>query len=194
MTPGIYIGVLGGDLVEGGTNNRVEDLLNLDVTPNTDKIIVGYIGNNTLPSKFKQIKDSQNQFSILLSFLSGTMVILLLRFDKRITDFAEEKFQMDGIQVKTRLMVTKMSDKEISLKESSIGVTKNLSYGMVVWSTGIGTHPVIMDFMKQIGQVAAQQGKYLAKWNASRNLKVHLELENKGNTKSQYKSWNLSDY
>ncbi|CAA2984696.1 External alternative NAD(P)H-ubiquinone oxidoreductase B2, mitochondrial [Olea europaea subsp. europaea] len=27
-----------------------------------------------------------------------------------------------------------------------------LRYGMVVWSTGIGTRPVIMDFMKQIGR------------------------------------------
>ena len=26
-------------------------------------------------------------------------------------------------------------------------------YGMAVWSTGIGTRPIIMDFMKQVGQV-----------------------------------------
>ena len=26
-------------------------------------------------------------------------------------------------------------------------------YGMAVWSTGIGTRPFIVDFMKQIGQV-----------------------------------------
>lgn len=31
-----------------------------------------------------------------------------------------------------------------------------LRYGMVVWSTGIGTRPVIMDFMKQIGRVISQ--------------------------------------
>ncbi|GKG00350.1 putative NADH:ubiquinone reductase, partial [Tanacetum coccineum] len=66
-----------------------------------------------------------------------------------------QKFQRDGIQVKTGSMVTKVSDKEISLKERSTGETKNLPYGMVVWSTGIGTRPVITDFMKQIGQVAS---------------------------------------
>jgi NADH:ubiquinone reductase (non-electrogenic) len=27
-------------------------------------------------------------------------------------------------------------------------------YGMAVWSTGIGTRPFVVDFMKQIGQVA----------------------------------------
>ncbi|PWA73161.1 NAD(P)H dehydrogenase B4 [Artemisia annua] len=77
---------------------------------------------------------------------------ILSIFDKRITDFAEKKFQRDGIQVKTGSMVTKVTDKEISLKERSTGETKNLPYGMVVWSTGIGTRPVIMEFMKQIGQ------------------------------------------
>ncbi|KAI3812236.1 hypothetical protein L1987_16943 [Smallanthus sonchifolius] len=77
---------------------------------------------------------------------------ILNMFDKRITDFAEEKFQRDGIEVKTGSMVVKVSDKSISLKERSSGETKNLPYGMVVWSTGIGTRPVIMDFMKEIGQ------------------------------------------
>ncbi|XP_076888998.1 external alternative NAD(P)H-ubiquinone oxidoreductase B2, mitochondrial-like [Bidens hawaiensis] len=77
---------------------------------------------------------------------------ILNMFDKRITAFAEEKFKRDGIQVKTGSMVVKVTDKAISLKERSTGETKSLPFGMVVWSTGIGTRPVIMDFMKQIGQ------------------------------------------
>ncbi|XP_076953813.1 external alternative NAD(P)H-ubiquinone oxidoreductase B4, mitochondrial-like [Bidens hawaiensis] len=77
---------------------------------------------------------------------------ILNMFDKRITAFAEEKFQGDGIDVKTGSMVVKVSDKSISLKERATGETKDLPYGMVVWSTGIGTRPVVMDFMKQIGQ------------------------------------------
>ncbi|KAL8254143.1 hypothetical protein R6Q59_032364 [Mikania micrantha] len=77
---------------------------------------------------------------------------ILNMFDKRITAFAEEKFQRDGIEVKTGSMVVKVTDKAISLKERSSGETRTLPYGMVVWSTGIGTRPVIMDFMKQIGQ------------------------------------------
>lgn len=77
----------------------------------------------------------------------------LCRFDKRITVFAEEKFQRDGIDLKTGSLVTKVSDKEISTKERATGQNVSIPYGMVVWSTGIGTRPVIMDFMKQIGQV-----------------------------------------
>jgi uncharacterized membrane protein (DUF106 family) len=32
-------------------------------------------------------------------------------------------------------------------------------YGMAVWSAGIGTRPVIMDFMQQIGQVVESHFK-----------------------------------
>ncbi|KAK9284719.1 hypothetical protein L1049_023896 [Liquidambar formosana] len=49
-------------------------------------------------------------------------------------------------------MVVKVTDKEISTKERGTGEILSVPYGMVVWSTGIGTRPVIMDFMKQIGQ------------------------------------------
>lgn len=75
------------------------------------------------------------------------------RFDKRITAFAEGKFKRDGINVKTGSMVVKVAGKEISTKEMKSGQISTMPYGMAVWSTGIGTRPVIMDFMKQIGQV-----------------------------------------
>ncbi|MCD7472363.1 External alternative NAD(P)H-ubiquinone oxidoreductase B3, mitochondrial [Datura stramonium] len=77
---------------------------------------------------------------------------ILNMFDKRITAFAEEKFARDGIQLKTGSMVVKVSDREISTKERSTGQTVTIPYGMCVWATGIGSRPVILDFMKQIGQ------------------------------------------
>lgn len=39
------------------------------------------------------------------------------------------------------------------MKAKAQGEISSIPYGMVVWSTGIGTRPVIMDFMEQIGQV-----------------------------------------
>nr|GMD11443.1 external alternative NAD(P)H-ubiquinone oxidoreductase B2, mitochondrial-like [Ipomoea batatas] len=78
---------------------------------------------------------------------------VLNMFDKRITAFAEEKFKRDGIDVKTGSMVVKVSDSEISTKDAKRGEVTSTPYGMVVWSTGIGIRPVIMDFMKEIGQV-----------------------------------------
>jgi NADH:ubiquinone reductase (non-electrogenic) len=49
-------------------------------------------------------------------------------------------------------MVMKVSENEILTKERVSGTTSGIPYGMVVWSTGIGTRPVVLDFMKQIGQ------------------------------------------
>ncbi|KAL3624944.1 hypothetical protein CASFOL_031612 [Castilleja foliolosa] len=90
--------------------------------------------------------------AVKITLLEATDHILNM-FDKRITAFAEEKFKRDGIDVKTGAMVLNVSDKEISTKElKNGGAISSMPYGMVVWSTGIGTRPVIMDFMKQIGQ------------------------------------------
>ncbi|CAM8991574.1 hypothetical protein QQ045_006739 [Rhodiola kirilowii] len=77
---------------------------------------------------------------------------ILNMFDKRITAFAEDKFKRDGIDVRLGSMVVKVSDKEISTREVKNGEVSSVPYGMVVWSTGIGTRPVIMDFMKQVNQ------------------------------------------
>ena len=79
---------------------------------------------------------------------------ILNMFDKRITAFAEEKFQRDGIDLKTKSMVVGVTADEISTKERGSGEVVSEPYGMVVWSTGIGSRPVIKDFMHQIGQVS----------------------------------------
>lgn len=39
------------------------------------------------------------------------------------------------------------------MKVKSKGEVCSVPHGLVVWSTGIGTRPVVSDFMKQIGQV-----------------------------------------
>ncbi|KAL2495125.1 External alternative NAD(P)H-ubiquinone oxidoreductase B2 [Forsythia ovata] len=103
--------------------------------------------NEDLVKLYPKAKDS-----VKITLLEATDHILNM-FDKRITAFAEEKFQRDGIDVKTGAMVVKVSDKEISTKEvKNGGNVSSMPYGMAVWSTGIGTRPVIMDFMTQIGQ------------------------------------------
>ncbi|XP_051125724.1 external alternative NAD(P)H-ubiquinone oxidoreductase B2, mitochondrial-like [Andrographis paniculata] len=88
---------------------------------------------------------------VKITLLEATDHILNM-FDKRITEFAEKKFGRDGINLKFGSMVTKVTEKDISIKERSSGQNVNIPYGMVVWSTGIATRPVVMDFMKQIGQ------------------------------------------
>lgn len=63
------------------------------------------------------------------------------------------KFARDGIHVQTGCRVVSVSDKEITVKVKSTGETCSVPHGLVVWSTGIGTRPVVRDFMEQIGQV-----------------------------------------
>ncbi|XP_066375930.1 external alternative NAD(P)H-ubiquinone oxidoreductase B1, mitochondrial-like [Miscanthus floridulus] len=77
---------------------------------------------------------------------------ILNMFDERIAAFAEQKFQRDGIEVCTGFRVIKVSDDLITMKSKSAGNEVSVPYGMAVWSAGIGTRPVIMDFMQQIGQ------------------------------------------
>jgi NADH:ubiquinone reductase (non-electrogenic) len=101
--------------------------------------------NEDIVKLYPQVKDL-----VKITLLEAGGHILNM-FDKRITAFAEEKFQRDGIELKTGSMVVKVSDTEISTKERS-GEISSMPYGMVVWSTGIATRPLIMDFMKQIGQ------------------------------------------
>ncbi|CAN4117497.1 unnamed protein product [Withania somnifera] len=77
---------------------------------------------------------------------------ILNTFDERISSFAEQKFQRDGIEVLTGCRVNSVSDHFIYMKVKSSGEHVEVPYGMVVWSTGIGTRPFVKDFMKQVGQ------------------------------------------
>ncbi|CAK9135023.1 unnamed protein product [Ilex paraguariensis] len=77
---------------------------------------------------------------------------ILNTFDERISSFAEQKFQRDGIDVLTGCRVVSVSDKLINLKVKSTGVDTSIPHGMVLWSTGVGTRPVVKDLMQQIGQ------------------------------------------
>ncbi|KAH7294665.1 hypothetical protein KP509_27G012100 [Ceratopteris richardii] len=77
---------------------------------------------------------------------------ILNTFDERISQFAELKFQRDGIEVKTGSRVLEIKDNAIVTKDKATGQITEVPYGMVVWSTGIGTRPLVSDLMKKIGQ------------------------------------------
>ncbi|KAK7263615.1 hypothetical protein RJT34_31208 [Clitoria ternatea] len=77
---------------------------------------------------------------------------ILNMFDERISSFAETKFTRDGIEVQTGCRVVSVNDKEITMKVKSTGEVYSVPHGLIVWSTGISTLPVIRDFMEEIGQ------------------------------------------
>ena len=75
--------------------------------------------------------------------------------------FAQTKFQRDGIELSTGFRVIKVSDDSITVKCKSYGVETLVPYGMAIWSAGIGTRPVITDFMNQVDQVVKSESKLL---------------------------------
>lgn len=77
---------------------------------------------------------------------------ILNTYDSRISTFAEQKFTRDGIDVHTGCRVLSVSDKALNMKNKSSGDIVSVPRGMVVWSTGVSTRPVVKDFMNQIGQ------------------------------------------
>ncbi|KAE8689500.1 External alternative NAD(P)H-ubiquinone oxidoreductase B1 [Hibiscus syriacus] len=102
--------------------------------------------NEDVVKLYPKVKDL-----VKITLLEATDHILNM-FDKRITNFAENKFGRDGIDVKLGSMVTGINENEISTKARGNGKTTSTPYGMVLWSTGIGPRPLIKEFMKQIGQ------------------------------------------
>ncbi|PKU76768.1 NAD(P)H dehydrogenase B1, mitochondrial [Dendrobium catenatum] len=76
---------------------------------------------------------------------------ILNMFDTKITQFTKEKFQWDGIDVKTNINVVKVHGDSITMTNSSMGEV-NIPYGMAIWSTGFGTRLIILGFMKKIDQ------------------------------------------
>ncbi|KAL2518285.1 External alternative NAD(P)H-ubiquinone oxidoreductase B1 [Abeliophyllum distichum] len=77
---------------------------------------------------------------------------ILNSFDERISTFAEQKFQRDGIKVLTGHRVLSVSDRLINMRMKATGNDDSIPHGMVVWSTRVGTRPVVKDFMEQVGQ------------------------------------------
>ncbi|KAL3615230.1 External alternative NAD(P)H-ubiquinone oxidoreductase B1, mitochondrial [Castilleja foliolosa] len=77
---------------------------------------------------------------------------ILNTFDERISSFAEQKFQRDGIKVLTGHRVMSVTDRMINMRMKCTGDDISIPHGMVVWSTGVSTRPVVKDFMEQIGQ------------------------------------------
>ncbi|KAK9051985.1 hypothetical protein SSX86_028613 [Deinandra increscens subsp. villosa] len=77
---------------------------------------------------------------------------ILNTYDSRISTFAEQKFARDGIDVRTGCRVLGVSDKAVNVKVKSTGESVSVPRGMVVWSTGVSTRPVVKDLMDQVGQ------------------------------------------
>lgn len=63
-------------------------------------------------------------------------------FDRKISDYAEKKFDRERVNVITNARVESIDGENVVYKLKSVdgseSVTKSLPYGLCLWSTGIG--------------------------------------------------------
>eukprot|EP00850_Spirogloea_muscicola_P017665 SM000154S01400 [mRNA] locus=s154:144417:149074:- [translate_table: standard] len=86
---------------------------------------------------------------------------ILNMFDKKITEFAEKKFNRDKVDVKTNARVIAVTDKDITIKSKDGGKVYSMDYGLIVWSTGIGTRPVVAHFVEHLARRALATDEWL---------------------------------
>eukprot|EP00898_Chlorokybus_atmophyticus_P001712 jgi/Chlat1/2541/Chrsp175S02394 len=78
---------------------------------------------------------------------------ILNSFDASISTYAEKKFARDAIDVRTNQRVTAVYPNHIVVApKANPAQTVELPFGLCVWSTGIGTIPLVAKFMEKIDQ------------------------------------------
>lgn len=94
------------------------------------------------------------------------MRLSIPRFDKRISEFATEKFARDGIRVLVGKRVTAVRPDAVVMMDNASGAVETLHHGgFVVWSTGIATRPIITKLMNKVGQVRLLMCQWNVMWS-----------------------------
>eukprot|EP00897_Mesotaenium_endlicherianum_P003300 jgi/Mesen1/2999/ME000177S02274 len=77
---------------------------------------------------------------------------ILNMYDMRISEYARNKFAREGITVRMNAQVMAVTPGTIRIRDTRTQQEETLSYGMAVWSTGVGTRPLVKSVMAKIGQ------------------------------------------
>ncbi|KAI9651814.1 MAG: NADH:ubiquinone oxidoreductase [Alyxoria varia] len=78
---------------------------------------------------------------------------VLPMFSKQLIDYTEQTFDEESIQIRTKTMVKKVSDKFIEAEfknEAGETVRETIPYGLLVWATGNALRPLVKDLINQI--------------------------------------------
>ncbi|CAJ2506046.1 Uu.00g001760.m01.CDS01 [Anthostomella pinea] len=78
---------------------------------------------------------------------------VLPMFSKQLIDYTESTFKEEHIEIKTKTMVKKVTDKTIEAEITGPDGKKSLitiPYGLLVWATGNAVRPLVKDLMSQI--------------------------------------------
>ncbi|KAI0535192.1 hypothetical protein GGR58DRAFT_20343 [Xylaria digitata] len=78
---------------------------------------------------------------------------VLPMFSKQLIDYTESTFKEEHIEIKTKTMVKKVTDKTVEAQVTNPDGSKSMitiPYGLLVWATGNAVRPLIKDLMSQI--------------------------------------------
>ncbi|KIS71517.1 uncharacterized protein UMAG_11333 [Mycosarcoma maydis] len=100
---------------------------------------------------------------------------ILSSFDARLAEYAINKFARDGIQVQLNAKIRRV-ERDAVVLDSAGGHQERIAAGMVIWSTGITTSPLIQAFRGVAKQ--DRTGKLLT--NHTLNLVIHPSHPNPG--------------
>ncbi|KXJ94472.1 hypothetical protein Micbo1qcDRAFT_132514 [Microdochium bolleyi] len=78
---------------------------------------------------------------------------VLPMFSKQLIDYTEKTFKEEQIEIKTKAMVKKVTDKTVEAEVTGADGKKEIiviPYGLLVWATGNAVRPVVKDLLSQI--------------------------------------------
>ncbi|KAI1340490.1 hypothetical protein F5Y15DRAFT_378783 [Xylariaceae sp. FL0016] len=78
---------------------------------------------------------------------------VLPMFSKQLIDYTESTFKEEHIEIKTKTMVKKVTDKTVEAEVTGPDGKKSvitIPYGLLVWATGNAVRPLVKDLMSQI--------------------------------------------
>lgn len=74
-------------------------------------------------------------------------------FSKQLIDYTEQTFKEETIEIRTKTMVKRVTDKFIEAESTGPDgkkILEKIPYGLLVWATGNALRPVVKDLMSQI--------------------------------------------
>ncbi|KAI0975994.1 hypothetical protein F4678DRAFT_209808 [Xylaria arbuscula] len=78
---------------------------------------------------------------------------VLPMFSKQLIDYTESTFKEEHIEIKTKTMVKRVTDKTVEAQVTNPDGSKStitIPYGLLVWATGNALRPLIKDLLSQI--------------------------------------------
>ena len=98
-----------------------------------------------LQGSFPQLK---NQVKIQLV---EAMETVLSMFDKRISEYTEQNFKREDIDVLSNTFVKEVKEKEIIIQRKGSKIMESVPCSLVVWATGIKCRPIVNKLREAIG-------------------------------------------